>query len=325
MPHHSSSLSTLCVSSLAPTKRVLAQCHLSGSALPVLLLVAVALFTTGCKELLGLKGNCCCFPTTSSAKNDGKVVDPSQCSNPDDYCAGNSTDNSAPERQAYAQHCGGKASLFDNGGSVAFMSPVGFVLPEVCLRGTVASQPRTELVPRKRREQQDPSQCESECKEDGPFCLKVNLEDQSALLSKVEQSRVLIMNQQDQPIKTSQFMQIFGINTDPCLRKDTILSSGQLTNNGDRCYLNSSISNGTDSFKFTVQLPPTLQGTRSVVAQRVILTFQDAAKSPALIIGNPDLNRDFGGRVQRAAADGTTGVVSTERGCIAVRTQASHE
>jgi hypothetical protein len=293
------------------------------SVIPFLLLAAVTFSTSGCKEL-GLSANCCCYPTLSTSKNDGKIVDPSQCHNVDYYCAGNSIENSVDERNAYAQHCGKKASLIKPDDPFAF-TLVGSYQPELCLRGTVVSQPRNELFPRPNSDQQDPSQCDTQCAEDGPFCLKVNLEDQNSMLSKVEQARHLIMNKQDDQIPTSKFMNIFGVETDPCDRKDTLLSAAKLSNNGQPCYLNSSITDGTDSFKFIVRLPKTIEGTRTVEGQKVTLSFSNPMKSPVLTIGDTTLNKDFGGRLLRATADGAMGIVSTERGCIAVQTHSSRE
>ena len=283
------------------------------------LVVPLLFLTTSCKELRSImSGECCCYPTISTASNDGHLKEPKDCSNPDYYCAGNSPENSAPERQSYAQHCGNVSILQKLNDPIAFSSHAGWPVSSLGFKASVVSRPRDHARP---VDQPEPSQCEAECSANGAFCLKVNLEDQNGMVSKVKQARELILDTSRDRIKKTQFMQIFGVGDDPCDRKDTFLSASQITNEGESCFLNSSISNDKGSFKFTVHLPATLQGSRIAAANKVTLIFDEKAKSPALSIGDPDLDRDFGGRVERATATSDSGVIATERGCIAVKTQ----
>jgi hypothetical protein len=294
-----------------------------GTAVMIVLVTLLLLVTSSCKELFG-GGQCCCFPTLSTKANDGKIEDPSSCSNPDYYCAGNSTDNSVDDRRAYSQHCGASSSLDKLDDHLSFTSHAGLALPSLGFHAHIDSTGHATPQTSGRSQHQDPAQCDSECANNGPFCLKVNLDNQGAMISKVEKARKLIMDSTPGHIKKSQFMQIFDLNTDPCRRKDTILSTNEISNEGQSCFLNSSIYDGNGTFGFVVHLPTTIQGTRSVASENVTLTFDDPVKSPSLTIGDFDLNRDFGGSVQRVTANGESGVISTSRGCIAIRTQSTH-
>jgi hypothetical protein len=165
----------------------------------------------------------------------------------------------------------------------------------------------------------DPVACDDECATSGPFCLKVNLKDDNDLVPKVEKARKLIMDKTRDHIATKQFMDIFEVATDPCERKDTVVTPTVVKNSGQSCVLNSSIDNQNGTFAFTVHLPTKLEGSRDVQGDNIVLLFPDATTSPDLTIGDVALNHDFGGRVQRAAANNKAGILSTERGCIAVR------
>jgi hypothetical protein len=294
------------------------------SPVPVaLLLSGLVLSASSCGDLEKVFGSskCCCFPTLSTSKNDGKLVEPKQCSNADDYCAGTGAYSSVQDRRAYEQHCGTSGALDRRDNAIAFTSHTGALLPAVSLSAHLASErhgPQSS-----NNWHHDADQCDSECASNGPFCLKVNLENNNSMPSKVEEARKLIVDPARDRIRTREFLQIFALKTDPCGRGDTILTASQISNEGTSCFLNSSISDGKGMFKFTVRLPETLKGTRTVRENNVIVTFVDPNTSPSLIIGRIDLDTEFGGRVERAIANSESGVISTERGCIAVRTRAA--
>jgi|CZLA01.1.fsa_nt_gi hypothetical protein len=168
------------------------------------------------------------------------------------------------------------------------------------------------------------SDCENECANDTPFCLKVNLDDTNSMVSKVEKVRQLMMDQTKDRIMKSQFMTIFDVNNDPCDRKDTLLSSGQITNEGETCFLKSGIKDGSATFTFVVSLPKMLQGKRSIDGNGLRITFEDPTKSPAVIIGDARYDHDFGGSVTWASANSSSGIIATKRGCIALKTQSLH-
>jgi hypothetical protein len=182
---------------------------------------------------------------------------------------------------------------------------------------TQATQLPQRATPRKGLS--DPMACDEECATNGPFCLKVTLKDDNGLVPKVEKARKLLMDKTRDHIATKQFMDIFEVSTDPCDRKDTVLTPTAVKNSGQSCALSSSIDNQDGTFAFTVHLPSKLDGSRDIQGDNIVLLFPDAATSPDLTIGDVALNHDFGGRVQRATANHKAGILSTERGCIAVR------
>jgi hypothetical protein len=118
-------------------------------------------------------------------------------------------------------------------------------------------------------------------------------------------------------------MGIFDVKEDPCDRKDTLLSSAQITNEGQACFLKSGIQDGSATFTFVVSLPKTLQGKRSTDGNSLKISFEDPSKSPAVIIGDARYDHDFGGTVTWASANSSSGIIATKRGCIAVKTQNS--
>jgi hypothetical protein len=203
-----------------------------------------------------------------------------------------------------------------------FASNIGQVVPTLGFRGQLQAGTNKSAV-QKAADTVTHSDCENECANDSPFCLKVNLDDANSMASKVEKARQLMMDQTKDRIVKSQFTSIFDVKNDPCDRKDTLLSPTQVTNEGKSCYLSSDIQDGSATFTFVVSLPKELKGKRSLDGNRLKLTFEDPTKSPAVTIGDARYDHDFGGIVTWATADSSSGIIATKRGCIAVKTQSS--
>jgi hypothetical protein len=274
------------------------------------------LITTACID--ELVGTCCCLTADKGAS----VQNRKACTDGGGICTNNNvcpSSSPSPTPSPSSSPTPPPINLTPPSASLHFLLDSSF-LPgfptEVIGHMQAAQRPQQSMQPRQRLS--DPGACDDECAKNGPFCLKVNLNDDNGFVPKVEKARQLIMDKTRDHIATKQFMDIFEVATDPCDRKDTVLTSTIVQNFGESCVLNSSIDNQNGTFAFTVHLPSKLEGSRNIQGDNIILLFPDAATSPALTIGDVDLNHDFGGRVQRATANNKAGILSTERGCIAV-------
>jgi len=169
----------------------------------------------------------------------------------------------------------------------------------------------------------DPSQCDSQCAADGPFCLKATLKDNNGLVGKVERVRALMTDRSTDKITPDQFMKIFDVGSDPCGRKETLLTPSLISNSGQPCRLDSSLGRSAKTFNLAIQLPAKLEGNREIQNDNLILGFADPTKAPTLIIGDGSLDRDFGGRVLRVSAGKNAGIITTAKACIAVKLRTS--
>jgi hypothetical protein len=275
------------------------------------------LITTACID--ELVGTCCCLTADKGAS----VQNRKACTDGGGICTNNNvcpSSSPTPTPSPSSSPTPPPINLAPPSANLHFLldssSLPGFPT-EVIGHMQAVQRPQQSMQPRQRLS--DPGVCDDECAKNGPFCLKVNLNDDNGFVPKVEKARQLIMDKTRDHIATKQFMDIFEVATDPCDRKDIVLTPTIVQNSGQSCVLNSSIDNQNGTFAFTVHLPSKLEGSRNIQGDNIILLFPDAATSPALTIGDVDLNHDFGGRVQRATANNKAGILSTERGCIAVR------
>jgi hypothetical protein len=277
------------------------------------------LITTACDELVG---TCCCLTADSGAsvKNRKACTDGGGICTNNNVCAQSPTPSPSPSQSPSPNPPPNNPPvLLPPSANLHFRLNSSFLpgFPTELSGHMQASQLPQRAKPRQGLS--DPTACDEECATNGPFCLKVNLKDDNGLVPKVEKARKLIMDKTRDHIATKQFMDIFEVATDPCDRKDTVLAPTVVKNSGQSCVLNSSINNQDGTFAFTVHLPSKLEGSRDIQGDNIVLLFPDATTSPDLTIGDVDLNHDFGGRVRRATANHKAGILSTERGCIAVR------
>ena len=265
--------------------------------------VALVLLTTlACDELVG---TCCCLTADKGAS----VQNRKACTDGGGICTNNNVCSQSPSPTSSLSSPSHRFSL-----DKSFLPG----LPSEFTTQAQVAEP-SQVSGSQRKGLGDPAACDNECAANGAFCLKVNLSDDNGLVPKVEQARKLIMDKTHERIATKQFMDIFNTTTDPCARKDTLLTPSLIKNSGQSCVLNSSINNQKGSFDFTIHLPSKLEGNRNLQNDTITLLFPDEATYPKLTIGDVALNRDFGGRVERAIATNESGIVSTDRGCIAVR------
>jgi hypothetical protein len=277
-------------------------CRLAG-------LVFLPLIMTGCID--ELIGTCCCLApdTTASVKNRKECTDKGNiCTNNNVCSKATPTPSPSPTPPPPSANPHFILNNFLPG-----LSNVHGHMEAMAIPTRTADDKRGS----------DPAECDDECAKSGPFCLKVNLKNDNGVVPGVEKARDLLLDKSRDRIATKQFMDIFNVPKDPCARKDTFLTATHLSNSGESCVLSSSIENPKGTFSFDVQLPSKLEGDRALEGENITLLFNEPRTSPSLTIGDTDLNRDFGGIVQRAKANKSGGVLSTAHGCIAVNLSAS--
>jgi hypothetical protein len=267
---------------------------------------------------------------------DALVSTAQQLGDPCVHCTNNATDNTrrwdgkaAQWKQAGA--CSGWSSLqrppleemasridlaeassgFLDGGSLRIDNAP--ILLTVSLR-TTSTAPQSP-----KKSTTDPLACEKECRNHGPFCLRASLESSQDRTAQVMVLRNMLEDGHRTEISNLELTKTFGITptNDKCDRGITKITGENISNSGMACDINTALVKDKD-LTFQIKIPKQLEGKRSINSGTMVLTFDEPSSAPTLRMADPDFNRDFGGRVERISADMSTGVVSTESGCISV-------
>jgi hypothetical protein len=289
---------------------------------------ASALLGCGLITTLAKASKCCCFPTTSTNSNDGRLVDPSECKDVDYYCAGNTVDNSGPERQAYAQHCGNIASMDLLLLPVPVPRPVR-LLPMVMLaRSENDDDLRTRFaVVNVGSHAKDV--CTKKCDQHDPSCLEALFDPASEDMQNAVLGLRRLFSELTAPpttISAARLGQMFRRPSDPCHRGSIVLKNGSLVNDatgkdasGCTITVPLSPSQATLSPVIEIDVPRSLTGRAEVTStrDRLSLTFSDLTHAARLHFANSAWNDTFGGYITDAIATASRVVVTTSSGgCV---------
>ena len=171
----------------------------------------------------------------------------------------------------------------------------------------------------------DPTECEAQCAPGGTFCMRVAVPVADNMSTKVSKARDLLADPNRDKVGHNELMSLFDQRQDSCNRDDTKLSGGLISNSGaTNCSLTSDVSRGATKIKVTIGLPPQVTAVRTLNAQNMVLIFSDPTSSPTLSISDADFDQEYGGVIQRVAAAKSSAVVSTSRGCIALKIGNAH-
>ena len=120
-------------------------------------------------------------------------------------------------------------------------------------------------------------------------------------------------------VKMEQVTKIFGLDGDPCLRKDTIIKDGVATNEGESCTVHADFSVSGLPFseiELSLVIPPS---THAQLRQDFsAIYFNDQAASPTLTLNDTNLQSVWGGPVKSIEAAPDKMYVLTHGGCIAL-------
>lgn len=128
-----------------------------------------------------------------------------------------------------------------------------------------------------------------------------------------------LAKQNPNAVKEEQVTKLFGLDSDPCLRKDTTIKDGIATNEGESCTVHSDFSVSGLPFsaiEISLLIPPS---THAEVRQDFLaIYFNDQTVSPTLTLNNKNLQSLWGGPIKSIEAEPDKMFVLTHGGCIAL-------
>lgn len=117
-------------------------------------------------------------------------------------------------------------------------------------------------------------------------------------------------------INSADMLAMFNQPSDPCGRSDTNFVANTLSNTGAICRVRSSIRFLTTDLTVSITFPSILTGELSEGPKSVSVKFPDVMQAPVIQIGDPGLDRDWGGVVRSVEANDIAMLILTRTRCI---------
>ena len=158
--------------------------------------------------------------------------------------------------------------------------------------------------------------CERLCDARSPLCIGFKGRDGTVLRGISLTAESLATAKTEVPME--KVLAAFAVPDDPCGRSAISIGTDRtLQNTGAACELAASISDGSkNAIQVKVAIPDKLIGRLSHSELRTGVIFESESNSPVLIIDDPLLQSDWGGRLLSAAWDGKNATLQTTNGCV---------
>ena len=166
--------------------------------------------------------------------------------------------------------------------------------------------------------------CRAQCDSpSSPYCERIPAvsDSDNSLISSIENARNELAAGRT---RTSMgvYMEIFGIQTDPCGRGDVIVDGQLITNEGDACVLKTQLSTfpGVPPLGVTITVPAQVVATYHGSSEDFVLAFNRTTLAPRLMLDDEGLDSEWGGTIRSIHASPADLLVETENGCLALNT-----
>jgi hypothetical protein len=150
---------------------------------------------------------------------------------------------------------------------------------------------------------------------ESPYCLRLNSDEGYGPSFKQLHDRLVADAHKD--ITAADLMGMFNIYTDPCHRSATTYSAGKWTNTGSACRIAARFSIGPLTLINTVLIIPDRLSLTTQANGAVITAIPDSP-APFLKFADINLDRDWGGFIEKVTADGSRIMLQVRSGCIQV-------
>lgn len=146
-----------------------------------------------------------------------------------------------------------------------------------------------------------------------PYCLQIN--DPGQYEHSFKELYRIFQSPKTDSLSAKTLQNLFKTPNDPCHRSDTAIVSGQLTNQGDSCYLKTSLNLQTgNSVKVKVTIPGRLAA--SINKSETEVHFSTLGWPIILEIDDPDLQADWGGDINELLMTNIHARIPRPNGCI---------
>lgn len=152
---------------------------------------------------------------------------------------------------------------------------------------------------------------------DSPYCLKLSSDEGNG--ASFKQLYVRFASGSHADISPPDLMRMFNLTSDPCKRSATRYAAGKWTNTGTYCRLTASFA--ISSLKTTVNTVLIVPDRLSLSTQTsgAVITAIPDSPAPLLKFADKNLDRDWGGFVEKVTADASRIMFKVRSGCIQVK------
>lgn len=164
--------------------------------------------------------------------------------------------------------------------------------------------------------------CKKECieKPNSPVCEKSNFNNKNQNLhSKISELQKSIGNSPKNEIDKNEIMRLFEVDSDPCDRGNTEITTTNIKNEGSECSFDIAFNTGMkNKTRVAFKMPSVISGELKRLDSGLVneIEFPEEATTPSLEFEDIGLHKEWGGLINRIFTHEDSIVISTETGCI---------
>lgn len=157
------------------------------------------------------------------------------------------------------------------------------------------------------------SECRACDDPDSPYCLQI--QEPGIYGESFRELYRLFQAPETDTIGAKQLQNLFKEPDDPCHRSDTVIANSVLKNHGSDCILHAKFNLiQRKAIPLKIVIPADLQA--SITKSRNAVHFKAIGLPILLVIGDPYLQSDWGGKVQEVSFTSSYARIPREKGCI---------